>query len=91
MTKHEFLIWAVPFFTLTTIVGAALSVMRLLSKRSKQQHNDFADSYFGTSTSLAFRTTGLWRLLEKGAAFVYIIAVLGLVFAVTLMWVRAGP
>jgi hypothetical protein len=83
MTRHEFLIWAVPFFTLTTIIGATLSIMRLFSKRSQQQHDGFTDAYSSTSTFPAFATTGVWRLLEKRAAFIYIIAALGLVFAVS--------
>jgi hypothetical protein len=80
MTRHEFLTWAVPFFTITTILGAALSIMRLLSKRSKQQPNNYDHPYSAASSLLAFQMSG--RLLEKGAAFVYIIAALALVFAI---------
>jgi hypothetical protein len=81
MTKHEFLIWAVPLFTLTTILGAALSIMRLLSKRSTQQPETYGYPHSGDSSPLALQSSG--RLLEKGAAFVYIIAALALVLAVS--------
>jgi hypothetical protein len=78
MTKHEFLTWAVPFFTLITIIGATLSIVRLLSKGSKHLHSNFDDPYHpysGTSIFLAFQPS------EKGAAFVYVMAALGLVLA----------
>jgi hypothetical protein len=57
--------------------------MRLFSKRSQQQNGDFQNPYVGTSGFLAFHANGLWRLLEKGTAFVYIIAALGLLFAIS--------
>ena len=79
MTKHEFLIWAVPFFTVTTILGAALSIMRLLSKRPRQQPESYPAS--GASNPVAFQSGG--RLLGKGAAFVYIIAALALALAIS--------
>jgi len=75
MTKHEFLTWAVPFFTLITVIGATLSIMRLLSKRSKQQHSNPYYPYSGSSTFLAFQP------FERGVAFVYVMAALGLVLA----------
>jgi hypothetical protein len=45
MTKHELLNWAVPFFTLTTMLGATFSVVRLL-KMSGSRHNNIPRSSF---------------------------------------------
>jgi len=83
MTRHEFLTWAVPFFTITTILGAACSIMRLLAKRSKRKHDNYAHPHAGVSSLLTFQSI---ELVEKGtakaAAFVYIMAAIGFVFAV---------
>jgi len=85
MTRHEFLTWAIPFFTITTILGAALSITRLLSKRSKPQSDNFVQPFADTSSFVTFQPNG--GLLEKGAPFVYIIAALGLVLAIS-TWVH---
>jgi len=37
MTTHELLSWVVPFFAMTTVIGAALSIARLFPHRSTNQ------------------------------------------------------
>jgi hypothetical protein len=54
MTMHQLLTWAVPFFAVMTVVGAALSIARLFSDRSTKQQGQLSPDSCGSSSSVEF-------------------------------------